>query len=77
MLRLIVAFQIFALLLIERTTERLRRQEGQGSVEYLGVIIAAALLVVGIIVLFKSGLITKVTDAIGKAVDSIISKGGQ
>lgn len=75
MLRLVVGFQIFALLLVERTSERLRRQEGQGSVEYLGVIIAAALLVLGIIALMKGGLITKVKNAITHEVDKIISNG--
>lgn len=73
MLRLIVTFQILAMALVQRTSERLRRQDGQGSVEYLGVIIAAAVLVVGIIAAFKSGIIKDVTNGISDAIKSVIN----
>lgn len=55
--------------------DRLSREDGQGGVEYLGVVIAAALLVL-VIVGAASGFGEQITSAIGEKIDSIISGGG-
>lgn len=54
--------------------QRLSREDGQGGVEYLGVVIAAALLVL-VIVGAASGLGEKITGGISDKIDEVLDGG--
>ncbi|MGD8148808.1 hypothetical protein [Ornithinimicrobium sp. Y1694] len=49
-----------------------RREAGQGSLEYIGVVIVAVLLVMGIVAA-ASGWGGEITDAMGRGVSKILS----
>jgi len=55
-------------------SERLRREEGQGSIEYLGVVIAAALIVLAIIGV-ATGIGDDIAGGIGDKVTEILGSG--
>jgi hypothetical protein len=61
----LVALRIRALKAFERKSD-----EGQGTLEYVGMILIAALLVVGVLTVLKG---KDLGGAVGKAVDSVLN----
>lgn len=51
------------------------REEGQGTIEYLGIIVVIALLIVGVASFVNGSLISDVTSGISDAVSRITSAG--
>lgn len=60
---------------VETIKEHHKNDRGAGFVEYAGLIVLAALILGA---LYKAGLVSKLTDKVGQAVDQIFSgKGNQ
>lgn len=67
-LELAVRTQFAVADLVERTRERLAKEDGQAAAEYLGIILVVAAIIGAIV---ASGIGTKITTLIGNAIDGI------
>ncbi len=54
-----------------RLAERARSRAGQGTVEYLGILVAVGMLLIAVKTGMKSSIATKVTNQIADAIENV------
>ncbi len=56
---------------VTRLTDRARGESGQGTVEYLGILVAIGVLLIAVKTGMKTSIATKVTSQIADAIESV------
>lgn len=51
-----------------------RREDGQGTIEYVGIIVIISIVIIAVAVFFESTGTKKLTDGIGTVIDNILGK---